>query len=384
MSLYFSYQCSVCRRTKDILRDDKRVIPNHCSITKGCEGRLFKTGEKSIPDIVTPGAQGLTDWYPRGQKPITTETKDVLSPIDLSCSNNGAIVLALYQSDAEAANRTDLVVRFTQRRTEDVKYIQYLFRTVSQTSMISGRDTSGKNLRFDQLAIDEGRVFVRVNGVARFQGMDPDEIVLTPNTVAFNTPVAGNSTIDVSVYTEKNTLSRDVEFTQNASGAAISSAWNNVKWVKEYDLQTNAHRSNKWWIYTSNSISSISSGSSVRLDGVFEIDSVTPVAVEADLENVRFMLASPPYENVDRYMGFTVEANQLSTDFSISVTKEASTKMAADHNAFAEIFPPFQFISSLINADSSYLMPDSFTTDTAIPTDSAAVKLSGTKVLGPL
>ena len=383
-STYVSFQCSVCRRTKDILRDNFRAAPNHCNITKGCEGRLFKVGEKTIPDIVSP-ASGLTDWYPRGQTPIITEVTEIPAAIALTTSVNGALTLAIYQSDTDAALRQTLIARFTQRRTEDIKFNQFLFKTVTQTSIISGRDSSGKNLRFDQIAIDEGRVFVRVNGISRFQGSDLDEIVLTPNTVSFNSPIPAAATVDVSVSTEKGTLTRDILFTQNATGSVITSgSWTNVRWVREHDNVTKQLKPNRWWLYTSENVSSITSGSSLKLDGIFESDSSTLLFAEDSLAFVRFFLAASPYAAADRYLNLIVEANQLSSDFAISVTTDSGIRLFADHNALIELYPPLTLVSATPSTSSSFITPDEFIGDTSIPSDTSAIRLVGKKILGPL
>jgi hypothetical protein len=54
MASYVTYQCSVCRRVKDSLKDDTRAAPNQCTITKGCSGRLFKIGESSTASTIAP------------------------------------------------------------------------------------------------------------------------------------------------------------------------------------------------------------------------------------------------------------------------------------------------------------------------------------------
>jgi hypothetical protein len=379
-SSYITYQCSICRRKKDVLRDDVRAFANHCIITKGCEGRLFKVGEKSIPDIVST-VSGLTDWYPRGQTPSIKAEVVAPSPIRLSCSSTGVVTLAIYQSDVDAAANQVLKMKLTQRRVEDISSVQYLFRPITSVTVVSGKDSTGKNMRFDQTAIDEGRVFVRVNGIPRFQGAEADELVLTPNTITFNTAIDALSTVSVSVSQEKNTVERVLSFNLNASNAVStnSGSWGNVRWVREYDVTTKQLKPLKWWIYSCPLITTIAASSTLRLDGIYKEDETTPVLLDTNLDKARFLLAASPYENTDRYINFMIPATEMHADFMLSASKESVLELFADASAFTEVYPPLQLINP-----SSYTSADVFTTTTTVPDDTASVRFTGERVLGPL
>lgn len=308
MASYVTYQCSICRRVKDSLKDDTRAAPNQCNITKGCSGRLFKIGVSSTASTVAPRAD-LTDWYPRGHTPSITAEEVTPPPISLSCSSTGVLTLAIYQSDAEAmsANRTTVFVKLTQRRSEDIAYQQYLFRYNTPTTLISGKDTTGKNLRFDQVMIDEGRVFVRVNGVARFPGSTGDEIVFTPNTVSFNSEVAAQSTIDITIYTEKDTIEKTIAFNANRTFVVNtnSGSWGNVRYVEEFG-NNGALKPNKWWLYSCTSHGGIAPSARLRFEEIYEANGTTIAIPETQFDRLRFLIASEPLQNADRYLNFYV------------------------------------------------------------------------------
>src|SRR5271154_5038323 len=99
--LYNVFQCSVCHRIKDILQDPVHAAPNQCTITKGCSGFLFPIGETTVLTPPTPIA-GLTDWYPRGQKPSSVPLAPTEQTVDLSTSETGVITMALYVPTANA------------------------------------------------------------------------------------------------------------------------------------------------------------------------------------------------------------------------------------------------------------------------------------------
>lgn len=182
MTLYTTYQCSICRRKKDIIKDDKRAIPNLCVITKGCGGRLFPVGETTSASA-TAQVAGLTDWYPRGTafNADSIEIEVEKPPVKLSTTSTASITVAVSFASGVTPPQ-ELSATLTQRKIEDISFQQYIFNTSKPSNIFSGRDSTGNNLRFDTTAIYQGRVFVLVNGIPKFNGED---LILTPNTVTF-------------------------------------------------------------------------------------------------------------------------------------------------------------------------------------------------------
>jgi hypothetical protein len=267
---------------------------------------------------------------------------------------------------------------------EDVGYQQYLFKPTIATPTVSGRDVTGKNMRFDALAINEGRVFVRVDGVSRFVGTSANEIQLTPNIITFNTPLAAGAVVDVLVYAEKNTIERILTFNANLTTAISvnSGSWENVSYVKTYGA-SGILDAESWWLYTARSVSGIGSSSRMKLEGVYDAAN-TALFTGSQLAKVRFFLASSPYENVDRYLNFVVEASKLHETFALSSVMTDKIELFADAHSQVELYPPLQLYMSSNPLISSFTKNDTITTNTNIPTDTSSVKKSGTKIIGPV
>lgn len=372
MANYVTYKCTVCRRTKDIIRDDVRALPNQCSITKACTGILYKEGEKTIPDIVSPES-GVQDWYPRGKKLEVKEASAEDVPVSLSCSSTGTVTLALKLTDAEAAYNQDINVNFVQTTPADIPYQQYLFRPTVDTTLVSGRDSQNKNLRFDQLAIDEKRVYVRVNGVPKVEGVD---ITLTPNTVTFSSIVAQNSSIEISVYFKKITTERSLSFAANAFNVSAVGAWGNIRWINRFN-SSGAPDAAKWRVYTGRV--SLAESAKLKLVNITDLNNVEIVQPSSAI----FLLASDPFENVDRYLNFIVSADDLTDGYDIHATKNSTSELAVASNTVAEIYPPL-ILKKSIGIEDSYMQPDTVTTTTSIATDDVANRLPTNKIIGPI
>jgi hypothetical protein len=370
MSNYIIYQCNVCRRTKDILRDNSRAIPNQCIITKGCAGSLLKIGETTNPSN-TPTQAGLVDWYPRGQSIDITALTVPEQTMKLSCSSTGVVSLAIRTNAVYVRTNPSLTVKFIQRRIDDISFTLYQFKIISfATNIISGRDASGRILRFNQLAIDENRVFVRVNGVLSTLISD---FTLAPDTISFTNDLPIGASIEISVYAAKDTISRELIFVANNSTSATvgSGSWGNIRWYTD-------DNEDQWWIYSCDSVSTIPT--SARL----KIETIAPANGQSlDFTDVRFMLASSPYENVDRYTNFYIDGVMIAQDFVLSTLLGTVNELYANYSSLVEVYPPIKLMYNTNMTHSSFVTADIFTASYAITVDTPAVRLSGTKIIGP-
>jgi hypothetical protein len=366
MSIYNIYTCTVCRRSKSILRDYIYAAPNSCSITKGCAGHLLLTGESTVPSS-TPTVAGITDWYPRGTSVHTAVATVTNNPVPLSTSSTGVVTLAVKMTDAETIANPTLIMYFSQRRVDEIPYTQYLFTLLIETLLINGKDITGKILRFNQTAIDEGRVIVRVNGVLQVNGVG---MQLTPDKITFDIGPIG--TVDVSVYTAQSTIPQSLTFTANASSAVSlnAGAWGNVKYVNKIDDAPGT----AWHVYSSTGVSSLPASARLQLINL----NGKQFFIEAE-----FLLASDPFEHADRYLEFSIPIDKLTTGYNLNVIYGTSNQLYADENTFNEVFPPFVVKHNPILADSSFLSADTFST-TSVASDITTTRFSGTKILGPV
>jgi hypothetical protein len=377
--LYVTYQCSVCRRKKDLPKDDLRALPNQCTITKGCQGKLFSVGETAFPTATQP-VFGLVDWYPRGQLqeslPIIPGEQTIL----LSTSAAGAVTMAVHMSDADHAANTTLNLNISQLRVEDVASTEYFYVLGSAATMVSGQDANAKTMRFDQAAINDGRVFVIVNGVAKFPGID---LTLSVDKITFNSALPAGTAIDVSVYQQATTIDRVLTFTANSTKEPLiaGGSWSNVSWLEtyqQYSVGASIPDTMKWWIYTCSSFGDVTTSARIKITGLYNASG------SKLLFPATFLLASTPYEAVDRYLNFSVDISKLSADYAMMVVANTVSELAADIGALVEVYPPFQIFRSPAPSSSSLTLPDTFTTSGAIPTDSPLIRLSGKKILGPI
>jgi len=388
MTTYITYQCSICRRTKDIAQDNVRVLPNQCTITKGCAGSLYKIGETLSASTVDP-VSGLTDWYPRGQTLSQQPALPAPQTQALTCSSSGALTLALLLSDADAAANSTITLALQQRLSADVPSTEYVYNVTTTTSIISGKDSAGKNLRFDQNSIDNDLIHVLVNGVARQQGVGANDYTASPNVITLNTPITSGIVV-VSVFGVAPTVPQQLSFSANYSFIATANAgsWGNIRWVDEYDPATGSLRSNsgkKWWLYTCTSVSNLATASMLKItsikNGAGNID-LMPGTLGA-ITNARFMIAAPPYGNTDRYLNFSVDVEALSDDYLLtSATGEITELFAA--GATIELYPPYQLFSAPLLISSSYVVADTFPTNDSVSDDTPESRLVSSKIIGPV
>jgi hypothetical protein len=385
MTNYTVYQCSICRRIKDIVVDQTHAAPNQCIITKGCSGFLFPIGQTNVL-TTPPPVSGLTDWYPRGQKPTTTPAAPTEKTIDLSTSSGGIITLALYLPGSSPPS--SVVAAFTQQLDQDIPYNEFIFNIAASTTTISGKDSTGKNLRFSTANVASGLVFVLVNGVARFPGSGVNDFTYATNVITFNTAIPAGAIVTVSVYAVAPTTTILLTFTlnQNHVATATSGAWGNIRWVEEYDPATGTLKPNKWWIYSCNETDVLSKTSRLSFFGTFTTNNINiPVLPTAlaptDFSGIRFLLAAPPYDNTDRYLNFYIDGSLIANEYTLLTSTSTITELFSDTSALVELYPPFQLIEA---TNGSYVSADTFSTTDSVSSTMPETRLVGTKILGPV
>lgn len=323
--------------------------------------------------IETPTKNGLVDWYARGQNLANRQVSAADQYVKLSTSPIGGLVLAL-KIDEDIAPAT-VTLRMLQRLTADVPFTEYIFNTPSENSVISGRDVSGKNLRFDQRAIDEDRVQVQVNGIVRNVGSGPTDYQLSPNIVTFNTPLVIGDRVSVLLFGTAPTSTSTVLFARNALGSSPSNAWGNIRWVEIFNSQNGEY--DKWLLYVADSTGAISTEAQFRVERLEDTTSQTKIV---ELTDVVFLMAYPPYSNVDRDRNTYVKCATLAEDFYLKSSTTAFTELLVSANLVSDASPAFRLIGSGKPAqDNSYITVDTFPTgtssDTIIPVKS--------NILGP-
>jgi hypothetical protein len=300
--------------------------------------------------------------------------------ISLANSASGTISIAVLLSDVEANSNEIINLKLIQKRVENLSAQSYSYRTTDSSQIITGKDNAGRILRFNQAAIDEDRVFVKLNGVTKINGTD---IVLTPNTVAFNLPIPLGSSVDIAVYAEKGTIEKVLKFNLNNSLLENNfGAWGNLRYVREINSD-GILNVKKWWIYSCLQTNAINYTSGIKIDGLYQEDEITPLKIDSNLTDVRFLLSSLANENTDRYLNFYINALELHNDFLMTSIFENVNTLFANEIALVEMYPPFKLTSNTTNTG-SYIKADTFITSTSIQTDASNTLIQSKKIIGPI
>ena len=380
MASYITYQCTVCRKTKDTEKDTIRAVLNVCSITPGCSGRLLIIAEKTQLDAYSPSSKLASSPNERLENIVPIEES---KSIMLSTSSFGSLTMAV-RYDLESPDNI-LNVKVSQRKLNDVQYQQYVFRTTSSTTKIpqneSTKDISGKFLRFNSDIITQNRISVIVNGVPRVVGTDPTDIVLTPNTVTFNSAIPSSSTVSVIVYSEQVTTENFLSFERNdilRNTDPTYGAWTNIKRIDCSDKPGNYH------LYSCTFLSNLSYNTKIKVEAV-----LTPsgqiVKSKNSLSDVRFLLASPPYRNSDRYYNFVLSADNL-TSYVLSSSSSGFQQLSIDTSLVTEIYPPIEIKNNRLVApgiySSDYIIDDNYTNSEG--TNLEVIVPVSKKIIGPI
>jgi hypothetical protein len=389
MTTYITYQCTICRKTKDSARDTTRAVLNVCSITPGCSGRLLIVAEKSQADAYNPASKLASGPNDRLENAVPIEQEQSTF---LSTSDFGSLTIAIKYLSGSPLDLVKLMV--TQRKLNDVQYQQYVFKPTAPTNRIpqttSTKDISGKFLRFDRAAIDENRVSVLVNGVPRTIG--PSDISLQPNTVNFSSNVAAGSTVTVIVYSEQVTTENILEFERNAVAQNTDTrfgSWSNIKRLDFVDADgklPDGNTTGGWYLYSCTLLSNIPYNTKVRVDSVLN-SAGTVIKSGSSLADVRFLMASAPYRHVDRYYNFIIGADSLNGDYLLTSTTTGFLQLSANTKIIREIYPPIEIRNSRIislgaPAESDFIVPDDYANING--TDTEIASLVSTKIIGPI
>lgn len=248
MKKFVRLACSICGRSADRLVDLQRVVPDRCTITLNCQGRLFPVQYTSEREITSNPVVGLVDWYPRGSVLQSSDAATSTAPallVDTSCGSFKQMVLAV-QLDTPPADGSTISLQLAARSASLKDYLLYTYRETINFNSISGvEDGSGlKTLRYDTTSLEPDLVEVFIDGVKLNQGPGIGEYQVydgtpfspvPPNTILFNEVVEVNGTAQVDVIVSKFVAAETtgVVFTRyEGDEARISKgSWENISYV---------------------------------------------------------------------------------------------------------------------------------------------------------
>jgi hypothetical protein len=94
---YISYQCTVCKRLKQLPNLTDRPDPLRCNITLKCRGMLKRVGSSySLNSLTTPVIAGLEDYTPRTGPTLPIPAAVLPAQISMLTSNNfGSLTMSM-------------------------------------------------------------------------------------------------------------------------------------------------------------------------------------------------------------------------------------------------------------------------------------------------
>jgi hypothetical protein len=245
MKRYVKLQCSVCNRQKNVLWDSIRAVPDRCTITLRCRGRLYEVERLNNIDIATTPVAGVEDWYARG-----TLVQPVLAVGDewISTATGQMKQLVIgVKSPTSPTSAATLTLPLNLRTSTNKTYRQYVYRQEGSITTVAGVEsgTAKKVLRYTSTGPSPDVVEVYVNGIKREQGTGADEFQLydgtpstpaPPNTIVFNTVISSPGVTQVDVIVSRpvaqdttNLVLQRVVHNEHRVGTG---AWENVNFIK--------------------------------------------------------------------------------------------------------------------------------------------------------
>lgn len=244
MKKYVSLKCSTCTRQKDELVDLTHFVPDRCTITLGCEGRLSPVGYTSDGStVLSVPPTGLSNWYPRGSTITSTKALESDLLYDTSTGSKQQVIIAVPVNNlgfvpASTAKLT-LTLDAEQQTAKDFR--QYTFRRSSPFTIINGvEDAQAKKvLRYNLGGANPDQVDVYVNGVKRNLNVDyflNDGTIgsaVPPNSVMFAETITGTSQVDVIVTKASQSSATTITFSRviDDEDRVGSGAWEGVDYV---------------------------------------------------------------------------------------------------------------------------------------------------------
>lgn len=378
MKKYLRYSCSVCKRFADRLVDNVRAMPDKCTITFKCEGRLFPVQYRSDGGITSAPEVGIVDWRARGATAIGLAEDQALTFLDTAAGTTKQIVLAARLS-SDPGPTAKLKLTLNQRSDAPKNYKSYIYRSDVSFSTVSGVESGleKKTLRYSPT--DTIEVFL--NGVKQepgpagvgtyqtFDGVAP----VPPNTIVFNPPITmpGTSQVDVIISATATTTSVELTLNRHISDESrrATGSWENVDYVSKFD----GINWPKWYLFTLD----LAEATTLQLNTIM---TVAPIAIidgvtNVSTDNMMLLLARKPYSTLDRYTNLVVPLTTLTfeRDYLKYFAVNGQPALFVTDTAKTSVYPPLQVKKFTIEK----------TIQTALAGVNDQVVVDGSVIVGP-
>lgn len=335
MKKYQRLQCSKCRRDIDKLVNITHYIPDQCTITQGCEGRLVLKEYRSSAGIAVSPEPGIVDWQKRGQVRTPNPAIPVPVLINLATGRTSQIVVA------SPINGAVLTLEFEGKADSPKAYRAYVFRKEGAFTTIAGVESGleKKTLRFTAFGDNPDMVEVYLNGIKQepivdYTIADGSTSSAPPNAIVFTQAIdqSGVAQIDVIVSKEEASSTHVLEFKRNISDESRfgSGAYENVDTVSQLSMVSGTNESWKtYYLYT------------LDLEKI-QIP-LNTILVPKDTDAM-LLLAREPYTQLDRYNTLTIPLQGMNqeVEYLKYYAVDGEPRLEATQESLLQIFPPLR------------------------------------------
>lgn len=381
MKKYLRYSCSICKRFADRLVDNVRALPDKCTITFKCEGRLFPVQYRSDGGITSAPEVGIVDWRARGTQSSNTIDTQELTFLDTGTGTSQQVVLAvqLDTSSPGILSTSTLELVFNQRSDTPKSYKAYVYRMDTLFSTASGVESGleKKTLRYTPTDIVE----VFVNGVKQEPGAIGagtyqiyDGVAPVPsNTIVFDPAISlpGITQVDVIVSAAATTTQSSLTFKRNVEDESrlTTGSWENVDHVERFD----GINWQKWYLFTLD----LADGTQLKLNTIMTAATTGTIngTIVVPAAKMMFLLAHKPYSTLDRYTNIVVPLRTLTfeRDYLKYITTAGVPVLYVTETAKEAVYPTLHV--SKFNVEK--------TIQTALPGVTNQIVVDGSVIVGP-
>ena len=388
MKRYLRYSCSICNRFADRLVDNVRAMPDKCTITFKCEGRLFPIQYRSDGGITSAPEVGIVDWRVRAT--LNEVENNVLNGVfvkeqaqtflDTSAGITQQIVLAVRLDSIVGAEVNSILKLKLNRRSDTPKnYKAYVYRMDTTFSTASGVEAGleKKTLRYE--VTDTVEVFV--NGVKQelgaagigtyqiYDGIAP----VPPNTIVFDPAISlpGMTQVDVVIAAATTTSQSELIFHRNIDDESrlTTGSWENVDYVERFD----GFSWRKWYLF----ILDLSEATGLVLNTIMTSTASATIneIVNVPASNMMLLLARKPYSILDRYTNLVIPLTTLTfeRDFLKYFAVNGKSVLYVTETAKETVYPPLRVIKFNIEK----------TIQTALVGVTDQIVVDGSVIVGP-
>ncbi len=349
MKKYLRYSCSVCKRFADRLVDNVRAMPDKCTITFKCEGRLFPVQYRSDGGITSAPEVGIVDWRARGTSSTALSDEQAQTFLDTSAGTTQQIVLAVQLNSAPAAG-SELKLKLNQRSDAPKNYKAYIYRMDTTFSTVSGVESGLEKKTLRYATTDTVEVFI--NGVKQelgasgtgtyqiYDGVAP----VPPNTIVFDPTIAlpGITQVDVIISAAATTSQSELTFNRNVSDESRlpTGSWENVDNVERFD----GTDWRKWYLFTLD----LGDATELDLNTIMTADASATVngTINVPATDMMLLLARKPYSTLDRYTNLVVPLTTLTfeRDYLKFFAVNGKPVLYVTETAKENVYPPLRVV----------------------------------------